>query len=112
MAIASLVLLVHGFAVSATHDYLAWNRARWHALDTGRYPFSRWMPFGRGRILVLQGVGSKCPNQQATTRLMGEGLLRRTDRRDMRTLERVERGSGRRGSSFRPAYLPYGRHLP
>jgi hypothetical protein len=95
------------FAVGATHDYLAWNRARWHAVDDllGRgiphtkidggfevnawyrydprhpiesansffvrdsdyvvsfgplndyakireYPYSRWMPPGRGKIVV------------------------------------------------------------
>jgi 4-amino-4-deoxy-L-arabinose transferase-like glycosyltransferase len=95
------------FAVGATHDYLAWNRARWHAVDDllGRgipyrnidggfevnawyrydprhpiesvnsfflresdyvvsfgplngydeirqYPYRRWMPFGRGKIVV------------------------------------------------------------
>jgi 4-amino-4-deoxy-L-arabinose transferase-like glycosyltransferase len=106
------VALVYGvFAVGATHDYLAWNRARWHAVDDllGRgisyrkvdggfevnawyrydpnhpiesvnsffvrwndmkseyvvsfgpmkgyaeirkYPYQRWMPFGRGKIVV------------------------------------------------------------
>jgi 4-amino-4-deoxy-L-arabinose transferase-like glycosyltransferase len=102
------VALAYGvFAVGATHDYLAWNRARWHAVDdlAGRgipyrnidggfevnawyrydpshpsesvnsffvrrsdyvvsfgplsgyaeirqYPYSRWMPLGRGKIVV------------------------------------------------------------
>jgi 4-amino-4-deoxy-L-arabinose transferase-like glycosyltransferase len=95
------------FAVGATHDYLAWNRARWHAVhdllgrgipyrnidggfevnawyrydpshplesvnsffvrksdyvvsfgplngyaETRQYPYSRWMPLGRGKIVV------------------------------------------------------------
>ena len=26
-------MLLAGYAVTATHDYFAWNRARWHALD-------------------------------------------------------------------------------
>jgi 4-amino-4-deoxy-L-arabinose transferase-like glycosyltransferase len=32
IALAGIVLQA-GFAVAATHDYLAWNRTRWHALD-------------------------------------------------------------------------------
>ena len=27
------LMLLAGYAVTATHDYFAWNRARWHALD-------------------------------------------------------------------------------
>jgi hypothetical protein len=106
---AVVLTLVYGvFAVGATHDYLAWNRARWNAADdllregisakringgfefngwyrydpkhlkrsleswfrgdeylvafghvsgyreVKRYRYQRWMPLGRGKIVVLR----------------------------------------------------------